>query len=501
MSPDHGQHSDTSDHHHDYKQHKHYGALLKTGLVTSGVIITPYVGEALKLSGTSVNDIMHSFHSAGHGSGLAGLINGFMGNIPVVGETLAEGGIATAASSGIIGIGGVLLGNYLEKKEKEKDVDDKKISWGKIIKYAALATSALIALPSILTGISVGISYIASFAGAEVAASVMSALSSSIGTIGEMHMASAASGLGSAFTHLITCGGAALSVTGAMYASEKAEQEITEHANHNGHIDLQNNIDKHVSTNLVSNPKIEIGKETELSFQLKDSNGRVLTGNDLKESFTEKLHVLIIDKSMKDFHHIHPVYDENTGLFTASFTPKSRNSYDVWADYTLIGSGQNIIAKNSIPSSVRYDVSPNIQHMLTAEKGDIEIELDANPPLSAGEDTTLKVSVKSKSGKAIKLDEILGAKAHLVGFNRNGESLVHSHPIDSYEASGATNLRFHVKPDMGGATKFFLQMKIDGKETVIPFGQYIRPEQKIAERDNVRSNYNAGKNNLGGVAI
>ncbi len=475
MPEHHNHNSDSSKHEHSNS----HDILLKAGLTTSGVVVAPYIGDALNLSSTTVPEIMHSFHHIGHGTGLAGGVNSLLESIPVIGETLAAGGISTALTSGVIGLGGVLLGNYLDKSQKNYDA--KQIPWGKIIKYTALATSLLIALPSILTGISVGISYIASLMGA--GSSVIPFLANTLGAVEGMHMANAGAGIGGMLTHLITCGGAALSVTGAIYADNKYE-----HEHHNKQIKKQHNI----KTEIIDPPVIIRGEPCELSLRIQDASGKTLTDADLSETYTKKLHLLIVDKSLNDYHHIHPEYNAEKGVFTASFIPNTQNEYSVWSNFKLQENGQNIVSQNTIPSLRNYNIAPSIQHTNIIETDDIKIELEATPPLTSGKDSNLLCKIISKSGKPVKLEEIMGAQAHLVGFTKDGDSMIHCHPLEEKIStktdSQNAELKFHIAPEKEGFTKFFLQMKIKGKETIIPFGQYITPSPKLAEREDKRSN-------------
>lgn len=445
---------------------KRSGMLLKGGLAASGLIVTPYVGDALNLSATTVPEIMIALHSHGLGTGIAGGINSLLNMIPYVGDTLSAGSIAATASSGIIGIGGILLGNYLNKKP-HKSGD---IPWGKVIKYAALTTSILIALPSILTGISVAISYLASFAGAEIASSVMAATSSSLGSIGGMSMAMAGAGLGSALTHLITCGGAALSVAGAIYLDK----------------DNDTSVNSSMNVEIKGNPVIKRGEPCKIEFCISDGNGKTLTPEDMQETYTKKLHVMLVDSSLSDYHHIHPEYDKNTELFTLSFVPKVQGEYNVWQDFTLQKDDSNIILKSKINSARDYKIPPIIQHTNSVTTQNNNIDIDVNPPLNSGKDSTLTLKVTDKSGSMVKFEPIMGAYAHLVGFSKDGENFIHCHPINNNPTG---DLQFHITPEKGGYTKFFLQIKTDGNEVIVPFGQYIQPSAKFVQREVTSHNF------------
>src|SRR5690606_20043583 len=115
------------------------------------------------------------------GSGLAGGLNNMLAAVPVIGSELAKGGLFNTVATGVVGIGGVLLGHHLSKTH---DPEKGGINWGKIIKWGALATSALIALPSVITGVGYGMIYLAMEFGAyETAMNTIDWVAQNSGTV------------------------------------------------------------------------------------------------------------------------------------------------------------------------------------------------------------------------------------------------------------------------------------------------------------------------------
>jgi hypothetical protein len=401
--------------------------LKAAAVATSGIIVTPYIADLVNPAAGIVEEITMALHGTGLGNGLAGGFNSLLNSIPIVGETLATGGVATAVSSGVIGIGGVLLGNYIEKRQAENHSGKNKTNWGKIIKYAALTTSMLIALPSILTGLSVGLTYLAGCVG--MASSAATFLSGTLGSIGAMEVATAGAGISSIFTHLLTCGGAALSMAGAMYLDSHAHNEAP---------------NRSVSVEMVNDATVKAGKPYKLSFRISDETGKNLTDADLRETYTKKLHVMLVDSSLSDYHHIHPEYDKNTGLFTASFIPAVQGKYNAWNNFTLQENGLNAVLKNEIPTERDYAIPPVIQHTQSAGSGDINITIEAYPPLSAYKTSLLKIQIKNKLGNDLNLEQIMGAAAHLAGFSKDGEHSLHCHPVgnepDTYKRGSEKTL-------------------------------------------------------------
>lgn len=457
----------------DHKPSKNNGLLIAGGVATSALIVAPYIGDAIGISAASVPEIMNNLHQHGLGSGLAGAANGLLNMIPLAGETLSAGGMITTATSGIIGIGGILLSNYLGRRYHKPN----EVKWQKAIKYAALTTSILIALPSILTGISVGLAYFAAFAGAGAVGSALTSMATAIGTIGEAGMATAGAGIGSALTHLITCGGAALSVAGSIYLDKSTETAP----------------EQKVKVEIIDKKAIERAKECQIKIRISNENGKALTSDDLSETYTKKLHVMLIDSALIDYQHIHPDYDKDSDLFILNFTPKCHGQYNLWCDFKLKNNASHSVIKNKLASEQVHKMPTIIQHTNSAVTDNSSVTIECDPPLTAGSASNIKIKVNNKSGTQVKFQPVMGAYAHLVGFSKDGESLIHCHPMD-VEQNNNGELNFHITPETSGFTKFFLQIKTDDKESMIPFGQYIQPHVQFSERETTTQNFTNYKN-------
>jgi len=113
------------------------------------------------------------------------------------------------------------LANTIDKRTPKGE-----FRWGSVIRWAALTTSILIALPAILPAISMGLMFFSSLMGS-------AALASAATTIGSLGAAGAMSGAGSALgaaglagVHALTCA-LPLGVTG-LFLGQKEEKQTPE---------------------------------------------------------------------------------------------------------------------------------------------------------------------------------------------------------------------------------------------------------------------------------
>lgn len=219
----------TQDHTDNHAQHSTYlKGLMATTAAVGGVITAPYLLPIVGIGSERMAEMaMTAMHATTPlGIGLAGQVNGLLNGIPLIGTQLAAGGIMTAVTSGVIGIGGVLISKWMEKQEAENP-EKSSIQWSKVIRYAALATSILIALPSLLTGISAGITFLAAAFGSSAAASATAtALSGTLGAMGSLSIAqSGASLLATTIPHLFICGSAILPAALALFMASSPKRE------------------------------------------------------------------------------------------------------------------------------------------------------------------------------------------------------------------------------------------------------------------------------------
>lgn len=178
------------------------GALATIGAVMVAPNILPMVGIGDEELSQQVFAAMHTTEGS-YGTGAAGAVNTMLSKIPLFGEGLAQGGLFTALTCGGIGLGGIVLGDYVEKRE-DKSMS---ISIGKTIKAASMITSALIALPAILTGISIGIVYLCGALGdKELASQAIGQLYNTIGSSHKLPGPAGVVGIMAAASHVGTCG-------------------------------------------------------------------------------------------------------------------------------------------------------------------------------------------------------------------------------------------------------------------------------------------------------
>ncbi len=442
----------------------------------AAIMLAPHILPAMGIGSAALAEesmwVLHTGAEAG-GTGLAGAISGALGSVPVIGPQLAAGGLFNAAATGIIGVGGVLLGNYIEKRED----GSKRFRWGKALKYGALITSAIIALPTILTAIGSGLVYLSTLVGsASFTSSVVGFISSTIGTMGGAgHAMMGFSGIAAVIPHILTCG---VSVLPAALAYTLPDQPLKPAEKYtDGTVSVRMEVNKPIEANVPCTARLRLTHRI---------TGQPITADELAIVHTEKLHLFVVDTSLKDYHHVHPQPTEEPGVFSFSFTPGKTNSYSAWADFTLLRDHRNHRIKTEIASASGRNMMPHSRANTQADLDGLHFEWQSEP-LQQGAPAIVRVNITDASGKVVNdLQPVMGAFAHLVGFSADGSSLIHTHPLGNEpqhpDGRGSGQLRFHIEPDYAGDTQFYLQIRRNEQDSYIPIGQRIRAPGLVTER-------------------
>ncbi|HVF71614.1 MAG TPA: heavy metal-binding domain-containing protein [Chthoniobacterales bacterium] len=223
------------------------------------------------------------------------------------------------------------------------------------------------------------------------------------------------------------------------------------------------------------------GKSTPTVIRLTGHDGKPIGLDQLEVAHTEKIHLLVIDQSLTDYHHLHPVAGDKPGEYRFDFAPRFGGTYHIWADVVPKSTGQQEYSK----TTVKVDGPPGTPVNSVKTSADVDgyrfnLTTENNTALQSGKATVVKVKVTGPDGRDFsKLEPVMGAFAHMVAFPTDLGSVTHVHPMGAEPKAnaerGGPELSFHVEADKPGFQKFFLQTQIDGKEKFAAFGLNVEP--------------------------
>ena len=224
-----------------------------------------------------------------------------------------------------------------------------------------------------------------------------------------------------------------------------------------------------------------VGKEARATVKLTKPDGTPMLLSDLKEAHTEKIHLLINDLSLGDYHHEHPTATATPGEYQFTFTPLKPGPYRVWADLVPIATDAQEYALADIAASTKSEPISNRTPSTSVEVDGLKYEVTfENPSLKAGEATLGKLRITTPDGKVFtQLEPVMGAYSHIVGFSEDLKSIAHIHPMGTEPSKptdrGSGELDFHLLPAKAGLMRLYAQVRINGQDKFAPFTLEIQP--------------------------
>jgi hypothetical protein len=244
---------------------------------------------------------------------------------------------------------------------------------------------------------------------------------------------------------------------------------------------------------------LALGQPVTLTLRLTDRDGQPLDPADLREDHGHLLHVMAVDTGLEDYTHAHPTAGPD-GTFSFTFTPRLDRPYRLWTDFHLAhddetaadhgdhdhndaghgdhahGDGHEAGQRASTDLGIGGGVAPPLAatQSLTAEAGGLRFQLSLPGALKVGEATRVQIAIVGLDGQPFtQLEPLMGAFAHVVGFNVGATEMLHAHPEGPEPANAAARggpvLAVTLEPETAGPQRLFVQVKANGAEITAPF--------------------------------
>jgi hypothetical protein len=214
------------------------------------------------------------------------------------------------------------------------------------------------------------------------------------------------------------------------------------------------------------------GRESRVTLTLTTSTGKPVGPADLLVQHTRKLHLLVIDPTLRDYQHIHPLPGETTGDWTFTITPRLAGTYRVFADLMPVPTGRSLYTSADLPVTGEVAVNMNILSWDADVEG-YRFKLTPASPIHAGKGAELVFTVTRPDGAAVPLEPVMDAYAHLVAFDAGNSGFAHLHPkeVSLTPPSDPTNpkLTFQITIPNAGVYVIWAQVKLAGREVFAPF--------------------------------
>ena len=211
-------------------------------------------------------------------------------------------------------------------------------------------------------------------------------------------------------------------------------------------------------------------------IKIEKADGSPLTSSDVALSHTQKIHLLAVDESLNDYHHIHPIADSLfDGVWHFSLTPKYAGEYSVYLDFIPLKSPRRVLLSSSFKVNGDRASFQDRQENLEFSYEDINFELIKDSKESTEEKKIITLIAVDRKGKNVTFHPVMGAFAHMVAFDDEMNGFAHLHPISENVPSSENTthtgpLSFGFTAPKYGIYRLWAQVKTTTeKEIFIPF--------------------------------
>ena len=226
---------------------------------------------------------------------------------------------------------------------------------------------------------------------------------------------------------------------------------------------------------------IRKGETTDFTLELKTLSGKPVTPQDIVVSHTERIHLMAVDRSLDEYHHIHPQPIGNTGKWTFSMRPGKGGPYQFYLDFiTLHGVRRTLLHTSvKVPGDAQEPRLKTAKHTTTATGVEFEfvpVNTTANT-LIAGEQ--YRLALRAKEQEEIKLQKVMGSFAHVAAFLPQRTGFAHLHPrtpVNPQQKTHPPEMQFSFTPQNEGTYRFWAQIKYNGKEHYLPFNFKVKAD-------------------------
>jgi hypothetical protein len=228
---------------------------------------------------------------------------------------------------------------------------------------------------------------------------------------------------------------------------------------------------------------LESGKRVTVTLTLTRKDGAPVAHKDLLVMHTQRIHLLIIDSGLADYHHEHPQPIDTPGVYVFSFNPKRPGPYRIFADVVPVRTSRQEYVVADLPANTPGEPVADKQAKLASRVEDFMFLITFDEKVTdirAARPISGTLTVTGADGKPFnRLQPVMGAFAHLVAFNEDRKTVLHIHPegpeIQDAQARGGPALKFKLYAPQPGFYRLYAQVQIADRPVFAPFNLRILP--------------------------
>lgn len=218
-----------------------------------------------------------------------------------------------------------------------------------------------------------------------------------------------------------------------------------------------------------------VGEEVTFDLSIQTTTGRPISYHDIAVTHTERLHLLLVDPSLRDYQHIHPRPAGPPGHYTFTMTPQSAGEYRAYFDFIPLTNARRTLLHSHFhvegegKSSIER---PELAHNWRDWR--FELTFKSGQPV-VDKEFEIELQVTEGEGRP-RFEPVMGAFAHLVAFDAAGRGFSHLHPMNPFidkQDPYNPEMRFRMRLNQPGHYRIWAQIKVEGEELYLPFDLHI----------------------------
>ena len=206
------------------------------------------------------------------------------------------------------------------------------------------------------------------------------------------------------------------------------------------------------------------------SFNLvDDKTTNSISDKDLIETHTKILHLVVYDASLNEFNHVHPEF--NGASWDVELNLPVSGSYIVWAQGKTLNGKEFSVSRSLFVENGEAEIPvASLGDVRVGTDGTTQVEL-ANTKLKAGKMAMIDFMVTRTDGSVPSLSPYLGAFAHVIATQLNGNDLIHVHPMEGNDANMGM---LHATFPLAGEYRLWIQFVDNGVLKTIPLSVVVK---------------------------
>lgn len=210
-------------------------------------------------------------------------------------------------------------------------------------------------------------------------------------------------------------------------------------------------------------------------------SGDVFSNDSLVLNNRRKIHLLVVDPTLKDFHHIHPVAAATPFAFNFTFTPKFSSSYRIWADIAPITTNKQELISGWIGDKESSFVERRVSDKTSMNGYNFVLSFDKTP--KNGQTSIANVRITDYDNKPAQWSaepyrqHSTAEITNIIGFYDDNAHVIKASQIinieDTIKNVDGPDVKFKIEPKQSGFIKMFMQITLGGKEMFVPFAFYV----------------------------